>query len=420
MKRTTLLKRFIYIPFQTASLCYTWLIGQPIALESVQLCVGKMPSQHGDDIDGKVDVFRVIPLGFPTSPQHSSVAMAPPPYRHGRQLSTIRIGCHQCGGKPVKHPGAEIRCSKTGVLRGCGQQPRPSCKPVLDECLVDECLTESQYTVLMWYGFAAVMLALFGILAALAATEVLRSGETPLSILSATEKRYAEPAQWVWAVGFLLMWLWLAGGLAVGASIAYRTHGVEYVMRGMRTLAIALAFWSAAVVSWMYEETAIAATVLLFVALLLLTVNTFSLYLGKQIPPYRVVAFWISGMAFAAGWTLVATVFSLEVAVGSSSQTSIIVIISVMFLLFGTLVGLRNLSIPFLLMPIIAISTFSELGASSGVGIVFLITLIVWGIVALVSLWMRYFTSDDNGNDGRTLYISQKTGATKGYYSKQG
>ncbi len=256
----------------------------------------------------------------------------------------------------------------------------------------------------MWYGIAAVFLALFVILAALAATGVLRSHETPLSIIDPARTLYTRPQEWVWAVGFLGMWVWLAGGLAVGASVAYKTPCVEYVMRGMRDLTIALAFWSAAVIAWMFESTAIAATVLLFVALLLHTRITFSLYIGKQIPPYRVVFFWISANAFAAGWALIVTTFSLEVAIGTNSQTNALIVILVMFLLFGSYVALWNLSLAYLLMPIIAIATFASLGSSSTVGVAVLITLIVWVLIALISFWFRYVKS--SGTAGRALYIS--------------
>jgi hypothetical protein len=188
--------------------------------------------------------------------------------------------------------------------------------PTSEGLAVPECTGPIQSRILAWYGVNAVLLIASIVLGLLAALDAF--GDVDLD----RRRVYTQPADWFWVLA-LLLWVWLAAGLAVGASIVYRSLGVEYVTRGLAPLALALAAWSAALLSWFYEPSHVASLVLVVFALGGHFASMNSLYLSRtaapcrqQPPPFRVYLFWIASHAFATGFALVVFAFLLETIVG--------------------------------------------------------------------------------------------------------
>ena len=287
-----------------------------------------------------------------------------------------------------------------------------------DECPV-ECTTPEMRRATWLHMSELVATILLIIVGSLAATGNLGNGKDA-NDPNAGYYIGLEPQSWVQAF-HIVFWIMLFAGTSVAIRTAYRSPAVSYVLVPCYSVILGILLWAGAVFAWIYESTHIAAFVLVLVAALLFHFAMHRLYATHcQVPSTMVYAFWISAVAFAAGWSLYVATFLFDTVLTAQEldlylpgQTAGSVILAAIFLgAFATIWSLNYYS--FIYAGIVAIGAGASLGGNldrgKGVGndlsITLIITIILLGIVWLLSFYKRIISNACQ--DGGMMFVGSR------------
>ena len=148
------------------------------------------------------------------------------------------------------------------------------------------------------------------------------------------------PTSGMWGA-HVFFFLWLGAGAAIVNRTAFRSDQVRIVLERQFYLLVALVAWAISALFWFYADSRL--DVWLCFAFLAVSAIAFHLeydrvYLrGNQVPPMRVYAFFIAGIAFAAAWSLVLSIYVLNVALAAEGVSDVS---AVLLLTVGYAVGL--------------------------------------------------------------------------------
>jgi len=261
-----------------------------------------------------------------------------------------------------------------------------------------------------------LMTVVFIVVGALAATGNLGNDK---NALEPTEGYYLalQPQTWVWGV-FVAFWIMLLAGTAVAIRTAYKSDAISYVLMPCYSVILALGLWVAAVITWLYDSTHIAAFVLVLLAALLFHFAMYRMYATQcQVPPTMVYVFWIGAIAFAAGWSIYVATFLLDAVLTAQEidgfvpeQTSGATILAAVILTaFASIWAFTYYS--FIYAGVVIIGVAASLGGNldRGKGIrndlssTLVVSIVLLGLIWLLSFYKR--TISKARHDGGSIFV---------------